>query len=108
MGGGKKRSLAQIEKQQKVKGKEEVKAKEKKSKGSAEKKSGILNLPDTSSKEFLDELSKMRAITPYGLASKYGLKLSIAKDVLDDLEKRGTIQMVAGNNRLRIYMIAAG
>jgi len=107
MGGGKKRSLAQIEKQQKLKEKEEAKAKEKKTKGSTEKKTSILNLPDTSSKEFLDELSKMKAITPYGIASKYGLRLSIAKDVLEDLEKRGTIQMVAGNNRLRIYRLAA-
>ena len=102
MGGAKKKSLVQMEKQQKIK-EEETKKKTKKTKASVEKKTGAIDLPDLSSKEFLGELSKMKAVTPYGLASRFGLRFSVAKDVLEELEKRGTVQLVAGSSRLRIY-----
>lgn len=106
MGGAKKKSLAQMEKQQKIK-EEETKKAAKKAKASVEKKTGAINLPDLSSKEFLGELSKMRAVTPYGLASRFGLRFSVAKDVLEELEKRGVVQLIAGSNRLRIYRAVA-
>lgn len=42
-------------------------------------------------------------ITPYVLSEKYGLRLSIAKDLLNTLSKRGVINLVTGTNRIRIY-----
>lgn len=105
MGGAKRKSLAQMERQQQTE--EETKKKEtKKAKTSVEKKTGAITLPDLSSKEFLGELSKMKAVTPYGVASRFGLRFSVAKDVLEELEKRGVIKFIAGSNRLRIYMAA--
>lgn len=99
MGGAKKKSLVQMEKQQKIK-EEEPKKEAKKAKASVEKKTGAVDLPDLSSKEFLGELSKMKAVTPYGIASRFGLRISVAKDVLEELEKRGAVQLIAGSNRL--------
>jgi len=107
MGGAKKKSMAQMEKQQKSKEEEPKKKEAKKARASVERKTGAINLPDLSSKEFLGELSKMKAVTPYGVASRFGLRFSVAKDVLEELEKRGVIQFISGSNRLRIYRAAA-
>jgi len=48
----------------------------------------------------------MAAITPYGLASQFNLRLSIAKDLLEDLAKRNIVKLVGGNARVRIYQPA--
>lgn len=106
MGSAKKKGLAQVEKQQKVK-KAETKKEAKKAKARVEKKTGSGTLPDLSSKEFLGELSRMKAVTPYGLASRFGIRFSAAKDVLEELEKRGAIQLIAGSRRIRIYRATA-
>ncbi|MEM2549555.1 MAG: hypothetical protein QW689_03925 [Nitrososphaerota archaeon] len=42
-------------------------------------------------------------ITPYVLSEKYGLRLSIAKDLLNTLSKKGIINLITGTNRIRIY-----
>lgn len=42
-------------------------------------------------------------ITPYVLSEKYGLRLSIAKDLLNTLSKKGVINLITGTNRIRIY-----
>lgn len=105
MGGSKKKSIVQMEKQQKTK--DEEPKKDGKKKPTIEKKTGGINLPDMASKEFLGELSKIKAVTPYGIASRFGLRISIAKDVLEELEKRGVLKFVAGSNRLRIYKATA-
>ncbi len=42
-------------------------------------------------------------ITPYVLSEKYGLRLSVAKDLLSSLMKKGIINLVTGTNRVRIY-----
>ena len=48
----------------------------------------------------------MAAITPYALASQFNLRLSIAKDLLEELEKRNVVKLVGGNARVRIYQPA--
>jgi len=65
------------------------------------------NLPRIESKEFLAELAKMRSVTPYMVASRYNVKVSVAKDILDQLRVRGLVQVVSGNNRIRIFQVAA-
>ncbi len=107
MGGAKKKSLAQMEKQQVMKEETPKKKEDKKLKSAAEKKAGSITMPNLSSNEFLSELSKMKAVTPYELASKYGVKFSIAKNALEELEKRGVIELVAGSSRLQIYKATA-
>lgn len=108
MGGAKKLSLAQMQKRQAMRAKKrEGRAKTAPKTKAPEKKIGGIDVPDFTSKKFVDELVSMRAVTPYAVASKYNLRLSIAKDILEKLEQLGTIQYVAGNSRLRIYRVAA-
>jgi small subunit ribosomal protein S25e len=103
MGGAKKKSMAQAEKQQQLQSQKEEKTDKKKTSKSAEKKISGIDLPNVKDKELMAELSKMKAITPYSVATRYNLKISIAKDMLETLEKGGNIQRVAGNSSLKIY-----
>jgi small subunit ribosomal protein S25e len=104
MGGAKKRSLAQAEKQQQIQtGKDEKKPSTTKPKATTEKKMGSIDLPDLTEKELIVELSKMKAITPYQVASRYNVKLGVAKNFLSKMEQRGYIKMVSRNANVRIY-----
>jgi len=103
MGGAKKRTLAQAEKQQTQARSEEKKQGTPKSKTVAEKKVGSIDLPDQTEKELMAELSKMRAITPYQVASRYNVKMSVAKNLLSKMEQRGHIKMVSRNANVKIY-----
>jgi small subunit ribosomal protein S25e len=106
MGGSKKKSMKQIERAQTSKEPKEKEVKKSKS-PVVEKKFGGINAPDVANPDFISELGKMKAITPYAVASRYGLRLSIAKDFLEDLSHRGVIQYVGGHARLRIYRLIA-
>ncbi len=105
MGGAKKASLAQSEKQQQMQtSKQEGKQpKGAKTKANPEKKAGSGDISDLSEKELVAELSKMKAITPYQVASRYNVKVSIAKDVLQRMESRGQIHLVASSGGLKVY-----
>jgi small subunit ribosomal protein S25e len=105
MGGAKKLSLAQAEKRQRMQStKQEQEQKQKgKLKETADKKAGGVSLQSLAEKDLVAELNRMRAITPYQVASRFGIKISAAKDVLQRVERRGHIKLVAGNSSLKIY-----
>lgn len=109
LGGSKKKSMAQMEKTQDQTDKKDEPAQQKKGKGKtvAEKRPRGLQAPEIGDAKFLGEVQKMGAITPYSLANQFNLRLSIAKDILDELEKRRLITVVGGNARIRIYQPAA-
>ncbi len=46
---------------------------------------------------------KAKAVTPQSLASKYGIRVSIAKKLLRTFEKEGLVVCVDGYSKLRIY-----
>ncbi|MCX8161745.1 MAG: hypothetical protein N3E44_01965 [Candidatus Bathyarchaeota archaeon] len=102
MGGTKKKSISQMLKAQlakeekKPRGKDETKS---------ERKASAIDAPGLSGKEFIEEIRKMKVITPYGLASKYNIKLSVAKDYLEMLESKGVVRCVGGHNRIRIFQV---
>ncbi|MCS7098436.1 MAG: hypothetical protein NZ922_05630 [Candidatus Methanomethyliaceae archaeon] len=52
------------------------------------------------------ETPKMKLITPFTLYSKYGLKYSIAKDILESLSAQGLIKTIKTGRRLDIYTAA--
>jgi small subunit ribosomal protein S25e len=108
MGGAKKKNLAQMDKQQQMETKK-VEPASKKSKGKtiAEKKVRGITAPDVGDSRFLTELSKMGAITPYALASQFNVRISVAKDMLEELERKRLVQPVGGNARLKIYQAVA-
>ncbi len=108
MGGSKKKSMAQMEKtQDQGDKKEETGSKKGKGKAVIEKRPRGLQTPDLSDPKFLSEVQKMGAITPFSIASQFNLRLSVAKDLLEDLEKRRLVRLVGGNARIRIYQPAA-
>ncbi len=57
--------------------------------------------PDT--EKVLPQIRKMKAITPYTVASRLDLRLSAAKDLLQELEREGKIEYVSGSKNLKIY-----
>ncbi len=111
MGGAKRKSMAQMEKtQQQQDTKTDAGGQGKKPKGGAkgpgDKRPRGLNYPEVSDPKILGEVRKMPAITPYAVASQFNLRLSIAKDLLEELEKRSVVKLVGGNARVRIYQPA--
>jgi small subunit ribosomal protein S25e len=101
----KKRSLKQIEKQQRMQSQKKEERTRSRSRTSADKIIRGLSIPKVNDKSLKSDLSKMGAITPYSIASKYGLRLSLAKDFLEVLEKRGSIRAVEGNSRIKVYRL---
>jgi len=102
MGGKKKLTLKQIEKMQARKSQQ----RETKPGGSSaerERKPVGIMLPDPKSDRILNEIKKMRTLTPFTVASRFNLRLSVAKDLLEELEQRGVVQFVSRSRNLKIY-----
>ena len=70
---------------------------------SPEKKAPGIISPDLKSDKTIGEIKKMKVITPYTIASRFNLRLSVARDVLDELAQRGVIEYVSGSKYLKIY-----
>ena len=112
MGGAKKKSLAQMEKQQTQQDAAAAKKPEaaKKSKGKtvADKKTvGGITLPNFDDPKLNGELSKLGALTPYAIATQFNVRLSVARDILEELERRRLVKPVGGNARIKVYKLAA-
>ena len=106
MGGKKKLSLKQMERMQSRK-EEEEKEKKKKEKAAAasskDKKSLDVIPPDVKNEKIIGELKKMRILTPYTMATRFNIRISAAKDFLEQLEENGIVQLVSGNHDIKIY-----
>jgi ribosomal protein S25 len=50
-------------------------------------------------------MKKMKAITPPAIASQFNLKVSVAKKMLEELDAKGSIRLVAHTNNLRVYAL---
>lgn len=107
MGGAKKKSMAQMEKQQDQQDKKPEPAKKGKAKTVAEKRASGINLPNFEDEKFLGEISKMGVLTPYSIASQFNVRLSVARDILEELERRRLVKSAGGNTRIKIYKLAA-
>ena len=105
MGGKKKLGLKQMERQQ---GKEDE-AKEKKEKdkkaGPPKEKRTIIGViaPDAKNEKLVAEIKKMPVLTPYALSTRYNVRISAAKEFLDNLEKNGAVELVSGSHAIKIY-----
>ena len=102
MGGKKKLTLKQMERMAEKKA--PPKKESKSSSGSApEKKVAGIILPDVRSEKVLSELKKLKVLTPFTVASRFELRLSVARDMLEELEQKGVIQFVSGSRNTKIY-----
>jgi len=102
MGGGKKRLT--LKQMARIQSRKERERKERKSvRPTSEKRSLGLTLPDLKSEKVIGELKRMRVLTPYTVASRFDLRLSVAKDFLEELERRRIVEYVSGGKNLKIY-----
>ena len=102
MGGKKKLSLSQMEKLQRRQREQQRKVRL----AGKEKKTANVLLPEIKD-DLINELKKMRVITPYGVASKLDLRISVAKDFLEELERKGIVKFVSRSRKIKVYTIAA-
>ncbi len=106
MGGKKKLGLKQMEKQQ-VKEDDDKATKDKKKEkaGPPKEKRTIIGVvaPDAKNERNVAEIRKMNVLTPYAVATKFGIRISAAKDFLEQLEKNGSVQLVSGSHNIKIY-----
>jgi small subunit ribosomal protein S25e len=104
MGGKKKLGLKQMERMQERRD-EEDKAKEKKKETSGPRERRTIGVapPDAKNERNINEVKKMNVLTPYAVASKFNIRISAAKDFLEQLEQNGAVQLVSGNHNIKIY-----
>ncbi|MBS7624939.1 30S ribosomal protein S25e [Candidatus Bathyarchaeota archaeon] len=105
MGGKKKLTLSQAEKalmreEQKKEGKKETKVKEP---ARVEKKVTSVIPPNPKDDKIIKEIQKMKVLTPYTVASRFNLRLSVAKDFLEELHRQGVISYISGGGHIKIY-----
>lgn len=102
MGGGKKKlTFSQMEKSQEKK--PEKKKESKSSGGPSERKVPDVFMPDATSGKIVDEVKKLKVLTPYVVASRFNVRISVAKDFLDELEKKGAVKLVSRSRNIRVY-----
>lgn len=106
MGGKKKLNLKQMERMQAKKDEQEAKKKKEKPEFSKEKKPAGISPPSLKNEKIIGELKKMSALTPYSVASRFNIRISAAKDFLEELEENGVIELVSGNHDIKIYKAA--
>ena len=60
-------------------------------------------MPPLDAQETLGALRGMKAITPTVVASRFNLKISVAKRMLSQLEDKGVIEFVTRSKNLKVY-----
>jgi ribosomal protein S25 len=106
MGGKKKLGIKQMERQQVKTDDEKAKKKEKAGPPKERKTIGIM-VPDAKDGKNISEIKKMNVLTPYAVSTRYGIRISAAKDFLEQLEANGSVQLVSGSHNIKIYKPAA-
>jgi ribosomal protein S25 len=108
MGGKKKLGIKQMEKQQDDKAVEDKAKKKEEKKGPPTKKANVsIMAPDAKDPKIVAEIKKLGVLTPYAISTRYSIRISTAKDFLDQLEASGAITQVSGSHNLKIYKPAA-
>jgi len=108
MGGKKKLNLKQMERMQ---DKKDAEGKDKKKKekaaggGPKEKRPSAVVPPDAKNEKIIAELKKMHVLTPFAISTRYNIRISAAKEFLQELQQNGKIQLVSGNHNLKIYKV---
>ena len=102
MGGKKKIGLKQMERMQERKDEEKEKKKEKAGPSKERRAIGVIP-PDVKNEKIVNEVKKMNVLTPYAVASRFNIRISAAKDFLEQLEQNGAIQLASGNHNIKIY-----
>jgi len=105
MGGKKKLSLTQMERLQARRQREQERRARSQSMMSERKASNVL-MPEIKD-DLIDEIRKMKVMTPFAVASKFDLRISVAKDLLEELERKKIIELVSRSRKTKVYKVAA-
>jgi len=104
MGGKKKLGLKQMERMQAKRDKEESEKKKKEKAGALKERRTIgVVPPDVKNENIIYEVNKMNVLTPYAVASRFNIRISAAKDFLEQLEQKGAVRLVSGSHNIKIY-----
>ena len=105
MGGKKKLGIKQMERQQGKEDEEKAKDKKKEKAGPPKEKRTIIGVvaPDAKNEKIVGEIKKMNVLTPYAVATRFGIRISAAKDFLEQLENNGAVELVSGSHNIKIY-----
>lgn len=105
MGGKKKLGIKQMEKQQVKTDDDKSKDGKKKEKAGPpkERKTIGIMVPDAKDAKIVSEVKKMNVLTPYAISTRFGIRISAAKDFLEQLEANGSINLVSGSHNIKIY-----
>ena len=105
MGGKKKLGIKQMERQQSKEDEEKGKDKKKEKAGPPKEKRTIIGVvaPDVKNEKIVGEIKKMNVLTPYAVATRFGIRISAAKDFLEQLEENGAVELVSGSHNIKIY-----
>jgi small subunit ribosomal protein S25e len=103
MGGKKKLGLKQMERMQEKRDKEDSKEKKEKAGPPKERRTIGVVPPDAKNEKMVNEVKKMNVLTPYAVASRFNIRISAAKDFLEQLEQNGAVQLVSGSHKIKIY-----
>lgn len=109
MGGATKKPISTMEKRLKREAEKQQKAEEKKkgqSKTGKEVISRAVTIDDETKKRVLDEIKKENIVTPYTLATKAGISISVAKKILKELENQNIVKLYSRDRRTEIYVAA--
>lgn len=63
------------------------------------------NITNTSNEDVNAALTKIKAITPASLANEIGITVSLAKQLLNNLEKEGKIVLEAKSQNVKVYRL---
>ena len=72
----------------------------------SERKTSNILMPEIKD-DLIDEIRKMKVVTPFAVASKFDLRISVAKDLLEELERKKIIELVSRSRKTKVYKIAA-
>jgi ribosomal protein S25 len=98
MGGSKKKTMKQMERTHKTKGEPPKGGKA----APAEKKAAVKAVR-ADEESVLKEIAKVKVSTPSALAAQLGVKVSYAKQLLEELAQKRSVELVSSCSRLRIY-----
>ena len=72
----------------------------------SERKTSNVLMPEIKD-DLIDEIRKMKVLTPFAVASKFDLRISVAKDLLEELERKKIIELVSRSRKTKVYKVAA-
>lgn len=108
MGGKKKLGMKQMERMQDKKDEDDKSKKKEKAGAPRERRTIGVIPPDAKNEKIVSEIKKMNVLTPYTVATRFGVRISAAKDFLEQLEQNGAVQLVSGSHNIKIYKPIAG